>query len=78
MAVTQMEATSARYVFPCFDEPKYKANFSIKVGQEKGRQVMSNMPWLQRDSSFAYIYILLFELHFILLIAHVFILNSKN
>lgn len=33
IAATQMEALSARKVFPCFDEPQFKASFSIIVNR---------------------------------------------
>ena len=39
------EAVSARMAFPCFDEPAFKANFSISIVTEKEyTTVLSNMP----------------------------------
>jgi puromycin-sensitive aminopeptidase len=44
MAVTQLEATDARRVFPCVDEPAAKASFKVTVEAPAARQVVSNMP----------------------------------
>lgn len=44
MGVTQMQAAHARKVFPCLDEPGYKANFSVTVGHQMDVQAVSNMP----------------------------------
>ena len=44
MASTQFEATHARQAFPCFDEPAFKANFTIRVRREPRHIALSNMP----------------------------------
>lgn len=44
LASTHFEPTSARMAFPCFDEPSFKANFSIKIKREKQHIALSNMP----------------------------------
>lgn len=44
IAVTDFEPTEARMAFPCFDEPSFKANFSIKMRRESGHVALSNMP----------------------------------
>ncbi len=44
VAATQMEPTDARRVFPCFDEPAYKAVFRIKIITDKNLVALSNSP----------------------------------
>src|SRR5947208_4443072 len=45
LAVTQFEAADARRVFPCFDEPAFKARWSIQlVGVPEGAVALGNGP----------------------------------
>ncbi|WP_248355719.1 M1 family metallopeptidase [Anaeromyxobacter oryzae] len=42
LAATQFEAADARRVFPCFDEPGFKATWRLAVEAPKGAVVLSN------------------------------------
>ncbi|XP_023246433.1 aminopeptidase N-like [Copidosoma floridanum] len=47
VAATQFETKYARRAFPCFDEPAWKANFTIGISKSnfpKGYHCLSNMP----------------------------------
>ncbi|XP_023230782.1 leucyl-cystinyl aminopeptidase-like [Centruroides sculpturatus] len=52
VAFTKFERTYARRAFPCFDEPHYKARFTISIVRRKKYVSLSNMPrkeTLERD-----------------------------
>jgi puromycin-sensitive aminopeptidase len=44
MAITQLEPTDARRMFPCFDEPAFKASFTISAVIEENLKAISNGP----------------------------------
>lgn len=46
---TQFEATSFRYSFPSFDEPRFKTPFTSIVTVHKGDKVVSNTPEAKRE-----------------------------
>lgn len=48
MLATQLEAISARMVFPGFDEPAYRAAFELTVRAPSQYEVLSNMPMGRR------------------------------
>ncbi|GLH04429.1 Aminopeptidase [Gryllus bimaculatus] len=48
-AVTQLCATQARRMFPCWDEPAVKAQFSISLVAEAYLVALSNMPVVSQD-----------------------------
>jgi len=48
-AFTQFEATSARYAFPSFDEPRFKTPFETTLLVEDGDVALSNTPEVGRE-----------------------------
>ncbi|HXU61127.1 MAG TPA: M1 family peptidase, partial [Polyangia bacterium] len=51
LAVTQFEAADARRLFPCFDEPAFKATWQLAVsGVPNGHVVISNSPAGREES----------------------------
>jgi aminopeptidase N len=48
MLSTQMEATDARRMFPCWDEPAFRARFRLTVSVPDSWAVVSNMPVAHR------------------------------
>ncbi len=51
VAATQFEAADARRVFPCFDEPAFKARWALSVEVPKGLTVLSNGAETERRPS---------------------------
>ncbi len=50
--VTQMESTDARRMFPCWDEPVFRARFGLSVILPRSLTAVSNMP-IARESPLA-------------------------
>ncbi|MBS2031630.1 MAG: M1 family metallopeptidase [Deltaproteobacteria bacterium] len=51
VAVTQFEAADARRVFPCFDEPAFKARWALTLNVPQGAVALSNGEQLDRQST---------------------------
>ncbi|TMD52180.1 MAG: hypothetical protein E6I83_09170 [Chloroflexi bacterium] len=49
-AATQFEAADARRAFPCFDEPEFKAQFSLELIHPAGNAAIANMPIESQES----------------------------
>ncbi|KAL5284042.1 hypothetical protein ACFFRR_006361 [Megaselia abdita] len=49
IASTQFAPTEARHAFPCFDEPKFKANFTVSVTHPKEYHALGNMEIASKD-----------------------------
>ena len=49
MLSTQMEATDARRMFPCWDEPSFRAYFSLTVTVPAAWATVGNMPIAHRE-----------------------------
>ena len=45
-----LSPNGARGVFPCFDEPAFKANYSITLVHPAGYRALSNMPALKQEA----------------------------
>ena len=49
-AFTQLEAADARRMFPCFDEPAFKARFRVSATVRDGNMALSNSP-IEREEN---------------------------
>ena len=49
-AATQFEAADARGAFPCFDEPEFKARFSLEIIHPAGNAAIGNMPIASQET----------------------------
>jgi puromycin-sensitive aminopeptidase len=48
-AATQFEAADARRAFPCFDEPEFKARFTVELIHPAGNAAIANMPIVSQE-----------------------------
>ncbi len=53
VASTQFEVSNARMVFPCFDEPRFKANFTITIIHRDTMRSLSNTEVLKNVKRYA-------------------------
>ncbi|KAJ2258716.1 hypothetical protein GGI13_000523 [Coemansia sp. RSA 455] len=53
MLVTQFQAKCARLVFPCWDEPAIKAEFTLTLSVPSNHTALSNMPVVQETEEFS-------------------------
>ena len=51
MLCTQCEATDARAIFPCFDEPTFKAQFAFEITTSPDLTVLANGPLLSTEEN---------------------------
>lgn len=51
LAVTQFEPTDARRAFPCWDEPAFKAVFSVTLVVDRGLTAISNGPVVSEQTA---------------------------
>ncbi|GAB1862314.1 Aminopeptidase N [Camponotus japonicus] len=49
LAATQFSKTYARHAFPCFDEPSFKAKFTIRISRDQKYKCVSNMPLINTE-----------------------------
>ncbi len=54
LAATTLQAGQARYVFPCFDEPSYKATFQLTVVYKPPYTVLSNAELESTEDRYVY------------------------
>jgi puromycin-sensitive aminopeptidase len=54
VAATQFEAADARRLFPCFDEPAFKATWSLSVRVPQGLTVLGNGPVVKQEQDGAF------------------------